>query len=99
MDAHLSTFFLLDYIRHSIYYHHYCHLQEVSQFQNRLNRGMQDCQDKARDMMQPGYENDARKMAKVEESLIACMGVAVEDHIKLLKPMRERIIAQVKQQS
>lgn len=68
-----------------------CLLQEVNQYQNRLNRAMNECQDKARDLMQPGIENDARKMAKVEETLISCMSSTVDQHIKLLKPMRDRI--------
>jgi Eukaryotic protein of unknown function (DUF842) len=71
-------------------------LQEVNQYQNRLNRAMQECQDKARDMMQPGYENDARKMAAVESTLLSCMSTTVDEYIKLLKPLRERIVGQVK---
>jgi len=57
---------------------------------------MQECQDKARDMMQPGYENDAKKMAKVEDQLIACMSKTVDEYIQLLKPMKERIVATLK---
>ncbi|ACI65120.1 predicted protein [Phaeodactylum tricornutum CCAP 1055/1] len=70
--------------------------QEVAQFQNRLNRSMQECQDKARDMMQPGYENDAKKMAKVEDALISCMAKTVDEHIRMLKPMKDRILTQLK---
>jgi Eukaryotic protein of unknown function (DUF842) len=58
---------------------------------------MADCQDKARDLMSPGAENDARKMQKVEDALIKCIGKTVDEHIALLKPMKERIIAQLKQ--
>lgn len=57
---------------------------------------MQECQDKARDQMVPGYENDAKKIAKVEDTLLTCMSKTVDQHIALLKPMKERIIAQLK---
>lgn len=71
-------------------------LQEVAQFQNRLNRNMQECQERARDMMVPGMETDPKKMARVEEALIDCMAKQVEEHIKLLKPMKDRITATLK---
>lgn len=71
-------------------------VQEVSKFQERLNRNMQECQEKARDMIDPGMENDSKKMSKVEESLISCMGKTVDEHIKLLKPMKERITSSLK---
>jgi hypothetical protein len=57
---------------------------------------MQECQDKARDMMQPGYEHDAKKMAMVEDALIACMQKTVDGHILLIKPMKERVQQQLK---
>jgi hypothetical protein len=57
---------------------------------------MQECQEKSRDMMVPGIENDAKKMAKVEDVLINCMSKQVDEHIKLLKPMKERIAAALK---
>ena len=57
---------------------------------------MQECQEKARDMMVPGMENDPKKMAKVEGVLIDCMAKQVDEHIKLLKPMKERISATLK---
>lgn len=56
---------------------------------------MQECQDKARDMMKPGYENDAKKMAKVEDTLLSCMNKTVDEYIGMLKPMKERIVAQL----
>jgi hypothetical protein len=68
----------------------------VAQYQNRLNRAMADCQDKARDLMVPGYEKDAKKMAKVEDALISCMARTVDEHIGLLKPLKQRIAAQLK---
>jgi Eukaryotic protein of unknown function (DUF842) len=70
--------------------------QEVGQFQNRLSRAMQECQDKARDQMKPGYENDAKLMANVENTLISCIEITVNEYIGKLKPMKERIAAQVR---
>ena len=72
---------------------------EINQFQNRLNRSMMECQDKAKDLMYPGIENDAKKMGKVEDTLLACMSKTVDTHIGLLKPMRQRLEAQLKQLS
>lgn len=69
---------------------------EVAQFQNRLNRNMQECQEKARDMMSPGMENDPKKIQKMEDTLINCMSKQVDHHITLLKPMEGRITAALK---
>ncbi|KAG7351744.1 protein of unknown function DUF842 containing protein [Nitzschia inconspicua] len=70
--------------------------QEVNQFQNRLNRNMQECQEQARDRIQPGMENDPSKMAAIEQSLLDCMSKQVNEHIKLLQPMKNRITAALK---
>ncbi|KAL7563082.1 hypothetical protein ACA910_022575 [Epithemia clementina (nom. ined.)] len=69
---------------------------EVNQFQNRLNRSMQECQDKVRDMMKPGDEKNVKKMQQVEDALIACISKTVDNHISLLKPMQQRIVGQLK---
>lgn len=61
-----------------------------------MNRNMQECQEKARDMITPGMENDPSKIAKAENALISCMAQQVDEHIKLLKPMKERITAALK---
>lgn len=71
--------------------------QEVGGFQQRLNRSMMECQDKAKDMMYPGIENDSKKMAKVEDSLLDCMSKTVDNHIGLLQPLKKRIQANLKQ--
>lgn len=65
--------------------------REVQDFQRRLNNSMTECQDKAKDMMYPGIENDAKKMGKVEDALLACMNKTVDNYIGLLQPMRKRI--------
>jgi hypothetical protein len=72
------------------------HRQETAQFQNRLNRAMIDCQDQARDMIKPGFENDAAALSKVEDHVLTCMSKTVDNHIKLLHPMKDRIVAEIK---
>lgn len=57
---------------------------------------MQECEDKARDIMKPGYENDAKQMSKVEDVLLSCISKTVDEYIGKLKPMKERIVAQLK---
>jgi hypothetical protein len=57
---------------------------------------MQDCQDNARDMMRPGYENDAKAMTKVEDSLLSCMEKTVGEYIGKLKPLKQRVADQMK---
>mmetsp|Transcript_12547 Transcript_12547/g.26552 ORF Transcript_12547/g.26552 Transcript_12547/m.26552 type:complete len:154 (-) Transcript_12547:2230-2691(-) len=70
--------------------------QEVSQFQDRLSRAMMQCNDDAQDMMTPGIQNDARRMKKVEDSVVKCISGVVDKNVAALKPMRERIASQIK---
>lgn len=70
--------------------------QEVGQFQNRLNRNMTECQERARDKLTPGMETDPSKMAQLEHDLLNCMSKQVDEHIKLLQPMKDRIVANLK---
>ena len=54
---------------------------------------MQECQEKARDlMMKPGAENDSYATSKAEKLLISCMEKQVNEHIKMLKPMKDRYV-------
>lgn len=55
-----------------------------------------DCQDQAKDLITPGMDSDSKQMQKVEESLLRCMSNAVDQHIALLKPMKKRIVEQLK---
>jgi hypothetical protein len=57
---------------------------------------MHECEDKARDQMRPGFEQDAKLMAKVEDTLIGCIDGTVHEYIGKLKPLKERIISQLK---
>mmetsp|Transcript_7064 Transcript_7064/g.9400 ORF Transcript_7064/g.9400 Transcript_7064/m.9400 type:complete len:150 (-) Transcript_7064:507-956(-) len=65
--------------------------QEVGQFQNRLNRAMQQCQEDASAMMTPTTRDNPKEMAKVEDAILKCMSGVVDHQIKQLKPMRARI--------
>jgi hypothetical protein len=71
-------------------------VQEINQFQNRLNRATADCQDHGRDLMVPGWEKDAKLTQKIEDAVLACMAKAVESHSKLIQPMKERVAQQLK---
>jgi hypothetical protein len=57
---------------------------------------MEECQEKARDHMTPGIENEPKKMAKVENILIDCMAKTVDEHIQLLKPLQDRVAVALK---
>lgn len=70
---------------------------EVGNYQNRLDRAMSECQNKARDIMKPGDENDAKRMQKIEDALLGCMSQTVNEYVGLLRPMRERVAAQMKE--
>jgi len=57
---------------------------------------MHECEDKARDNMKPGWENDAKQMDKVEGVLLTCISKTVDEYIGKLKPMKDRIASQLK---
>ena len=71
--------------------------QEVGQFQNRLGRAMQSCQDGARDFLPPGGGGeDPRNVQKAEAHLLSCMERTVDEYIGKLKPLQQRIAEQLK---
>jgi hypothetical protein len=72
-------------------------LQEANQFQNRLSRSMMDCNDKAKDMLTPGMETKPAEIAKVETKLLDCISQTVDEHIKMLQPMKKRIEGRLKE--
>jgi hypothetical protein len=65
--------------------------QEISNFQNRLNRSMMQCNDDAQGMITPDMQHDARKMKKVEDSMLKCIEGVIEKSRGGLKPMKQRI--------
>mmetsp|Transcript_19951 Transcript_19951/g.24617 ORF Transcript_19951/g.24617 Transcript_19951/m.24617 type:complete len:152 (-) Transcript_19951:826-1281(-) len=70
--------------------------QEVGQFQNRLNRGMMQCNDDASAMITPDVQKDSRKMKKVEDTILKCISKTVDNQMKQLQPMRQRVASQLK---
>lgn len=69
---------------------------EIGSFQQRLQRSMMNCNDEASAMITPEISNDPKQMKKVEETVLACISKVVDDHIKQLKPMKQRIESQLK---
>ena len=56
---------------------------------------MMDCNDQAKDMLTPGIETNATKMAKVEGKLLECISKTVDQHIAMLQPMKKRMEAKL----
>mmetsp|Transcript_19674 Transcript_19674/g.24815 ORF Transcript_19674/g.24815 Transcript_19674/m.24815 type:complete len:154 (+) Transcript_19674:58-519(+) len=73
--------------------------QEIGQFQNRLNRSMTQCNDDASAMITPDVQRDARKMKKVEDAVLSCISKTVDNQLKQLGPMKQRVASQLKQLS
>ena len=69
--------------------------QEISNFQNRLNRAMMQCNDDAQGMITPDMHDDTRKMKKVENSLLKCIEGVVDKSRGGLQPMKQRIESQM----
>jgi Eukaryotic protein of unknown function (DUF842) len=61
-----------------------------------LERAIHECADKARDQMKVGFENDAKLMAKFENTYVSCINSTVNEYINKLKPIKDRIIEQIK---
>eukprot|EP00550_Attheya_septentrionalis_P002621 CAMPEP_0198288342 /NCGR_PEP_ID=MMETSP1449-20131203/6867_1 /TAXON_ID=420275 /ORGANISM="Attheya septentrionalis, Strain CCMP2084" /LENGTH=154 /DNA_ID=CAMNT_0043986457 /DNA_START=98 /DNA_END=562 /DNA_ORIENTATION=+ len=71
--------------------------QEVGGFQQRLQRAMMQCNDDAQGMITPGMQDDAKAMKKVEDTVLKCISKTVDTHIASLKPLKERITANLNQ--
>ncbi|KAL3768783.1 hypothetical protein ACHAWU_006884 [Discostella pseudostelligera] len=65
--------------------------QEIANFQNRLNRSIMQCNDDAQGMVTPDMQHDARKMKKVEDSMLKCIEGVIDKSRGGLKPMKQRI--------
>jgi hypothetical protein len=75
--------------------------QEMQNFQNRIQRGVQDCQDKAQDALLAGGNPSETQMARAQKDMEACVTRVVHTHVALLPNISSRIeqaVAQVKQQ-
>jgi urease gamma subunit len=58
---------------------------------------MVQCNEEAVAMITPAVQKDARKMKKVEDTVLKCMSRTVDENIKHLGPMKHRIEAGLKE--
>ncbi|GMF23436.1 unnamed protein product [Phytophthora lilii] len=75
--------------------------QEMQNFQNRIQRCAQDCQDKAQDALPAGGSPSEKQIARAQQDMDKCVGRCVDSHISLLPNISSRIeqaVAQLKQQ-
>lgn len=63
---------------------------ELNQFQNRLGRCTQECQDEITDKFH-GAENNAQTQAKAEQMMLACANSCVDKHVSLLKSIQHKL--------
>lgn len=68
---------------------------EVSQFQARLNRSLMNCNDSVTASMTPDIQADPKKLKKLEGNLLQCISSVVDNQIDLIKPLANRIEAQL----
>ncbi|RLN50278.1 hypothetical protein BBJ29_003524 [Phytophthora kernoviae] len=75
--------------------------QEMQNFQNRIQRGVQDCQDRAQDSLPANGSPSETQIARAQKDMESCVGRCVDQHISLLPNINSRIeqaVTQVKQQ-
>ncbi|KAG7386346.1 hypothetical protein PHYPSEUDO_000381 [Phytophthora pseudosyringae] len=75
--------------------------QEMQNFQSRIQRCAQDCQDKAQDALPAGGSPSESQLARAQKDMDKCVGRCVDAHVSLLPNVSSRIeqaVAQVKQQ-
>ncbi len=60
---------------------------------------MTQCNDDASAMITPDVQRDARKMKKVEDTVLSCISKTVDNQLKQLGPMKQRVASQLKQLS
>jgi hypothetical protein len=60
---------------------------------------MMQCNDDASAMITPDVQKDARKMKKVEDTILSCIAKTVDSQLKQLGPMKQRVASQLKQLS
>jgi membrane-associated HD superfamily phosphohydrolase len=68
---------------------------EVSQFQARLNRSLMNCNDSFSASITPDIQADPKKIKKLEGNLLQCISSVVDNQIELIKPLKNRIEAQL----
>ena len=57
---------------------------------------MMQCNDDASAMITPDVQKDSRKMKKVEDTILKCISKTVDNQMKQLQPMRQRVASQLK---
>ena len=70
-----------------------CDFSELEEFQQRLQRCMLTCQDKAKDLM----SNKNQQQAEVEKQFADCMCECSAEHLKLIPLMKMRLEAAMPQ--
>uniref|UniRef100_A0A6U1B6Y4 Uncharacterized protein n=1 Tax=Leptocylindrus danicus TaxID=163516 RepID=A0A6U1B6Y4_9STRA len=68
---------------------------EIQRFQQRLQRGMANCQDQANDMVTPDVHNNPDKLRKIEDKMGNCFGQVIKEHIGMIGDVKKRIINQL----
>ncbi|DAZ99753.1 TPA: hypothetical protein N0F65_003540 [Lagenidium giganteum] len=64
---------------------------EMQSFQNRLQRGAMECQDRARDAMPTSGNPSEAQMASIQKDMEACFKKVVDMHVKLLPTVQKRV--------
>ena len=63
---------------------------ELTQFQNRIGRCTQQCQDDINDQFR-GQESNPQTHAKAEQMMLSCANTCVDKHIALLKSIQNKL--------
>lgn len=71
--------------------------QEMNNFQSRIQRGVQDCQDRAQDSLPAGSQPSEAQIARAQKDMEVCVNKCVDTHVALLPNLSARIEQAVKQ--
>ena len=69
---------------------------EISRFQQRLQRAMVTCQDEANDLVTPDVHSNPDKLRKIENKMGNCFAKTIQEHIGMIGDMKKRIISQLR---
>jgi hypothetical protein len=64
---------------------------EMNSFQNRLQRGIMECQDDAQDKVTDSVRADSRKLEAVQLDMMKCVSACVDKHIAMLPGLQKKI--------
>lgn len=68
---------------------------EMNSFQNRLQRGIMDCQDQAQDKVTENVRNDSKKMEALQADMLKCVSACVDKHISNLPSLQKKIEGEI----